>query len=75
MAMKQSESKNELVRKLYLCGQIAEHKSEKAREHGGDEAEIFSALTTKEQAELEGMLVKLQAQWAKDHAEHHKKAD
>lgn len=72
--MNQSDSKHPLVRQLYLCGQIAEHKSEKSREHGMDEALIFSVLSEEEQQTLASLLSKLQKQWAKDHAEHHKKA-
>lgn len=71
--MQQSNSKNPLVRQIYLCGQIAEHKSEKSQEHGLDEDLIFSVLTEEEKATLSALLSKLQKQWAKDHAEHHKK--
>lgn len=71
--MNQSASKHPLVRQLYLCGQIAEHKSEKSREHGRDEELIFSVLSDEEKETLSALLSKLQKQWAKDHAEHHKK--
>lgn len=70
--MNKSSSKNALVRQLYLCGQIAEHKSQKSQEHGKDEELIFSVLTEEEKITLSALLSKLQAQWAKDHAEHHK---
>lgn len=73
--MQKSKSAHPLVRQLYLCGQIAEHKSEKSQEHGIDENEIFAVLSAEEQAALAELLGKLQTQWAKDHAAHHKKAD
>lgn len=72
--MIQSRSNNPLVKQLFLCGQIAEHKSEKSLEHGRDENLIFSALTEEEKVTLSALLKKLQTQWAKDHAEHHKKS-
>lgn len=71
--MQQSASKNALVRQLYLCGQIAEHKSEKSQEHGMDENLIFAVLSEEEKSTLASLLAKLQTQWAKDHAAHHKK--
>lgn len=70
-----SNSKNELVRKLSICGQVAEHKSEKMREHGADEAEIMAVLTDEERARLDEILTKLQAAWLQDHKEHHAKKD
>lgn len=71
--MEQSASKHPLVRQLYLCGQIAEHKSRKSQEHGMDENLIFSVLSEEEQKTLSELLSRLQQQWAKDHAEHHRK--
>jgi hypothetical protein len=71
-AMK-SDSKNPLVREISICGQIAEHKSEKIRAAGGDESNILSALTAEEQELLNTLLSKLQKQWLADHAEHHGK--
>lgn len=68
-----SNSKHELVKLISICGQVAEHKSEKAQEHGKDEEAIVSALTTEEQKQLQELLTKLQEQWLKDHAAHHKK--
>lgn len=68
-----SNSKYELVKLISICGQVAEHKSEKAQEHGKDEEAIVSALTTEEQKQLQELLTKLQEQWLKDHAAHHKK--
>ena len=68
-----SNSKHELVKLISICGQVAEHKSEKAQEHGKNEDAILSALTTEEQKQLQGFLTKLQEQWLKDHAAHHKK--
>lgn len=68
-------SKDKLVNKLSLCGQVAEHKSEKIQEHGGDEAWILSALTEEEKTQLDAILSKLQAAWIEDHrANHPKKA-
>ena len=66
-----SNSKNDLVRKLSICGQVAEHKSEKTLEHGGDEAAILSVLSEEEKAQLDTILSKLQAQWLEDHKAHH----
>lgn len=68
-----SNSKHELVKLISICGQVAEHKSEKAQEHGKEEDTILSALTTEEQKQLQTLLTKLQAQWLKDHAAHHKR--
>ena len=70
-----SVSKHDLVKLLSICGQVAEHKSEKMQEHGRDEAEILSALTPEEQEVLKDLLQKLQKKWLQDHAEHHRKAD
>ena len=67
-----SNSKHELVKLISICGQVAEHKSEKAQEHGKNEDTIVSALTLEEQKQLQGLLTKLQEQWLKDHAAHHK---
>ena len=68
-----SGSKNELVRKLSICGQVAEHKSEKMQLHGGDEAGILAVLTDDERAQLDAILGKLQAAWLEDHKAHHGK--
>ena len=68
-----SESKHPLVKQLSICGQIAEHKSEKLRLHGGDEAQIVAALSDEQQAQLAGLLDILQKAWLTDHAEHHNK--
>lgn len=68
-----SVSKNKLVWLLSICGQVAEHKSEKMQQFGKDESEILVALTEKEQEQLKGLLQKLQTQWLNDHAAHHKK--
>lgn len=67
-----SVSKNELVKLLSICGQVAEHKSEKTQEHGRDESEILSVLSPDEQDLLKTLLLKLQKQWLQDHAEHHR---
>lgn len=66
-----SISKHELVKLISICGQVAEHKSEKAQDHGKDESSILAALTMEEQQQLQGLLTKLQNQWLKDHAAHH----
>ena len=71
--MVKSCSNHELVRLLSICGQVAEHKSEKMRENGVDEAQILSALDEREQQLLRDLLMKLQKQWLQDHAQHHRK--
>ena len=68
-----SNSKQSLVNLLSLCGQIAEHKSEKIQAHGGDERAILSALTDSQQEELQQLLETLRQAWLQDHAAHHKK--
>ena len=65
------ESENELVRLLIKCGRVAEHKSEKMREHGKDESAMFQCLTEEEQAVLKEILSKLQTTWKEDHRKHH----
>ena len=67
-----SVSKNELVKLISICGQVAEHKSEKMQQFGKDENEILAALSEEEREQLKTLLQKLQAQWLKDHAAHHK---
>ena len=67
-----SNSKDELVKLLSICGQVAEHKSEKMQENGKDETMILAALTDSEKEQLRGILEKLQKQWLSDHAAHHK---
>lgn len=66
-----SNSKQPLVKLLSICGQVAEHKSEKVQQHGGDEDLILSALSEEEQHQLQTLLETLQKAWLKDHAEHH----
>ena len=44
-----------LVRQLSLCGQIAEHKAQMLREHGGEEASVLDALTAEQQNQLPGI--------------------
>lgn len=68
-----SNSKHPLVNLLSLCGQIAEHKSEKTQEHGGDEAGILAALNAEQQEQLRELLETLRQAWLKDHAEHHRR--
>lgn len=65
------ESENELVRLLTKCGRVAEHRSEKMREHGKDEAVMFRCLSEEEQILLKELLTKLQTTWKEDHAKHH----
>lgn len=67
-----SESRHPLIRQLSICGQVAEHKSEKVREHDGNEEDILSALNPQQQAQLAALLDILQSAWLKDHAQHHK---
>ena len=52
-----SVSKNELVKLLSICGQVAEHKSEKMQERGRDEKEILSALSSDEQEILKTAII------------------
>ena len=66
-----SNSKNALVRKLSISGQVAEHKSEKLQEHGESEDAVLAALDEEERAQLDALLTKLQAAWQQDHREHH----
>ena len=66
-----SGRKNELVKLISICGQVAEHKSEKMQQFGKDEAEILAVLSDEEKAQLKALLQKLQTQWLKDHAAHH----
>ncbi len=67
-----SNSKNELVKLISICGQVAEHKSEKMQEFGRDESLILAVLSVDEQEQLKTLLSKLQTQWLSDHAAHHK---
>lgn len=67
-----SASKNELVKLISICGQVAEHKSEKMQQFGKNETEILAVLTSEEQEQLKTLLQKLQTQWLKDHATYHK---
>ena len=68
-----SNSKNELVKKLSICGQVAEHKSEKMLENGADENMILAILDDDEKQQLDAILTKLQSAWLADHKEHHSK--
>lgn len=65
------ESENELVRLLTKCGKIAEHRSEKIREHGRDESVMFQCLAEEERSQLQAILSKLQTTWKDEHAKHH----
>ena len=62
-----SNCKNELVKLISLCGQIAEHKSEKMQQHNIDDTELISELSIEEQKELENLLNKLRNKWFEDH--------
>ena len=66
-----SVSKNELVKKLSICGQVAEHKSEKMQENGVDEEAIMSVLSEEEKNTLDTILTKLQADWLEGHKAYH----
>lgn len=65
------ESENALVRLLTKCAGVAQHKSQKMREHGKNENAMFESLTAEEQARLEELLTKLQTAWKQDHERHH----
>lgn len=69
-----SISKNDLVKKLSISGQVAEHKSEKLQERGLDEGLILAPLSEEERTQLDAILSKLQAAWLEDHKRHHMKA-
>jgi len=66
-----TQSENPLVRLLASCGRTAEHRSERVREHGADEAQMFQCLTENERAELQRILEKLDETWREEHAKHH----
>lgn len=68
-----SVSKDALVKKLSICGQVAEHKSEKMQENGVSEEAILEVLSEDEKAQLDTILTKLQAAWLEGHREHHSK--
>ena len=68
-----SNSKHPLVKQLSICGQVAEHKSEKIQENGGDEEAILKALNEEQRGQLAELLNILQKDWLQDHAAHHRK--
>ena len=68
-----SNSLDPIVKQLSLCGQIAEHKAQMLREHGGEEASVLDALTAEQQNQLAALLTILQKRWLEDHAAHHQK--
>ena len=68
-----SNSLHPLVKQLSLCGQVAEHKAQMLREHGGEEASVLGALTAVQQNQLGTLLSILQKRWLEDHAAHHPK--
>lgn len=68
-----SESLVPLVKQLSVCGQIAEHKAQMQRQHGGDEAAVLAALSPEQKAQLGSLLTLLQKRWLEDHAAHHQK--
>ena len=59
--------KNELVKLISICGQIAEHKGEKMAAHNIDDCELLASLSGEEQQELERLLNKLKTNWFEDH--------
>ena len=68
-----SNSKNELVKLISICGQIAELKSEKTQEKKVDESMILAGLSLEEQEQLKTLLNKLQSHWLEQHKMHHNK--
>ena len=68
-----SNSKNELVKLMSICGQIAELKSEKTQEKKVDESMILAGLSLEEQEQLKTLLNKLQSHWLEQHNMHHNK--
>lgn len=69
-----SNSKHPLVKQLSICGQVAEHKSEKIQANGGDEEMILKALNEEQCGHLMELLDILQKDWLQDHAAHHRKS-
>ena len=67
-----SNSKHPLVKQLSICGQVAEHKSERITENGGKEEVILKALNEEQRKQLSELLDILQKDWLQDHAEHHR---
>lgn len=68
-----SNSKNPLVKQLSICGQVAEHKSEKIQGNSGDEEVILKALSEEQRGQLAELLDILQKDWLQSHAAHHRK--
>ena len=68
-----SNGKHPLVKQLSICGQVAEHKSEKIQASGGDEEVILKALNDEQRAQLAELPGILQKDWRQDHAAHHRK--
>ena len=68
-----SNSKNELVKLISICGQVAEHKSEKMQEKKVDESMILAGLSLEEQEQLKTLLNNLQSHWLEQHKMHHNK--
>ena len=68
-----SNSKNELVKLMSICGQIAELKSEKTQEKKVDESMILAGLSLEEQEQLKTLLNKLQSHWLEQHKMNHNK--
>lgn len=68
-----SNSKNELVKLMSICGQIAELKSEKTQKKKVDESMILAGLSLEEQEQLKTLLNKLQSHWLEQHKMHHNK--
>ena len=53
---------------------MAEHKSEKIQENGGDEEVILKALSEEQRGQFAELLDILQKDWLQDHAAHHRKS-
>lgn len=68
-----SESLDPLVKQLSVCGQVAEHKAQMQRQHGGKEAAVLSALSPEQKEQLGTLLNILQKHWLEEHAAHHQK--
>lgn len=62
-----TNSKNPIIKLISLCGQIAEHKSEKMQENNIDESQMLAVLSEQEQEQLKKLLTKLQTTWISEH--------
>lgn len=64
-----TNSKHPLIKLISICGQIAEHQSEKMQQHNIDEAELLTALSEDQQKQLSELLTILQKRWISQHRE------